>query len=565
LTRSDLTTVAYRLRCTFKRRRGGHIALALLVGLVGGTAMGSLMAGRRTQSSFATYLASTNPSSLTINEFSNGPSSNLAFSAAAEAKVAHLPGVKHVEAAVVVNMLPLLANGAPRVDATTLQSVFAIASVDGLFFSQDRVVATKGRVASSIKPDEVVMTALAARLLDFHVGQVIRYGLYTARQESTPGFGTPQVHPARSVEVKLVGLVQIDTGLVEDNIDRLPTLEFLTPAFVRDYVQPLGAPVEQDVTYGVQLKAGSVELAAIEGGFARLAARGASYQFHLTSPVVAKVDLSVKPLSIALGVFGFVATLAALVIASQALSRQQRDLTEEQKVLRALGASRAVIMTEGLVGDLVATVSGSLLAMVVAVALSPLSPLGPVRSVYPGPWFAFDWTVLGGGLIILVIGLSAVAVGLAYRGATHRVGRNARLVQARQSRVASATAATGLPVAASVGVRFALEPRQGRTAVPVRAALLGGMLAVSLVVATLTFGSSLRLLVSRPSLYGWDWSYMLNPIIYCHPHEQAVEGLRARFPLMRYLGVTEPGLSHIGRTARHRGDDSAPKRVLTPR
>lgn len=511
LTRNDLSTVAYRLRCILDRRLGAYIAMALLVGVVGGTAMGSLMAARRTQSSFATYLVSTNPSDLTINEFSDGPSTGLAFSQAGEAKVAHLPGVKHVEAGVVVNMLPLLASGAPRVDETTLQSVFAMTSVDGLFFSQDRLVATEGRMARSARPDEVVMTALAARLLNVHVGQMIRYGLYTARQESMPGFGTPRVSPARSVEVKLVGLVQMDTDLVEDDIDRLPTLEFFTPAFFRDDVLSMGAPVEEDITYGVQLERGSVDLAEVERSFARTVPLGATYEFHLTSPVAAKVDLSVKPLAIALGVFGFVAALAALVIGSQVLSRQRRDLEEDQTVLRALGASRAAIMAEGLVGELAAVVCGSLLAVVVAVGLSPLSPIGPVRPVYPGPWVAFDWTVLGGGLVVLVAVLSAVAFGFAYRGAPDRIARQARLAQVRPSRVANAAASAGLPVAATVGTIFALEPGRGRTAVPVRGALLGGVLAVSLVVATLTFGSGLRQLVSHPALYGWDWSYMFDP------------------------------------------------------
>ncbi len=36
--------------------------MILLVGLVGGVAMGAIAAGRRTQSSFPAYLASTNPS-----------------------------------------------------------------------------------------------------------------------------------------------------------------------------------------------------------------------------------------------------------------------------------------------------------------------------------------------------------------------------------------------------------------------------------------------------------------------------------------------------------------------
>ncbi|HEY6426841.1 MAG TPA: FtsX-like permease family protein, partial [Acidimicrobiales bacterium] len=50
------------------------------------------------------------------------------------------------------------------------------------------------------------------------------------------------------------------------------------------------------------------------------------------------------------------------------------------------------------------------------------------------------------------------------------------------------------------------------SAVPVRSALVGTTLAVALVVTTLIFASSLHTLVSTPSLYGWNWTYMLNPV-----------------------------------------------------
>jgi hypothetical protein len=63
-----------------------------------------------------------------------------------------------------------------------------------------------------------------------------------------------------------------------------------------------------------------------------------------------------------------------------------------------------------------------------------------------------------------------------------------------------------------VGVRFALEPGQGRTAVPVRSVLFAAVLAVVMVVATLTFATSLNTLVSHPPLYGWNWSYALYPV-----------------------------------------------------
>jgi hypothetical protein len=58
-------------------------------------------------------------------------------------------------------------------------------------------------------------------------------------------------------------------------------------------------------------------------------------------------------------------------------------------------------------------------------------------------------------------------------------------------------------------MRFALESGEGHTAVPVRSAILGAVMAVIVLVATVTFGASLDSLVSHPALYGWNWDYML--------------------------------------------------------
>ena len=52
-------------------------------------------------------------------------------------------------------------------------------------------------------------------------------------------------------------------------------------------------------------------------------------------------------------------------------------------------------MSDGIAGIIAAVVIGTLVAGSVAVALSPLTPLGPVRPFYPYPGITFDWTVLG--------------------------------------------------------------------------------------------------------------------------------------------------------------------------
>jgi hypothetical protein len=72
--------------------------------------------------------------------------------------------------------------------------------------------------------------------------------------------------------------------------------------------------------------------------------------------------------------------------------------------------------------------------------------------------------------------------------------------------VVSRAATSGLPAPAVVGIGFAVDPGVGRSSVPVRSAVLGVSLAVVVLTATLVFGASLHTLVSRPALYGWNWT-----------------------------------------------------------
>ena len=64
---SAVRVASYRFRATFRSRRGGYLALALLIGLIGGVALASIAAARRTQSSYPRFLASTNPSDLNVS------------------------------------------------------------------------------------------------------------------------------------------------------------------------------------------------------------------------------------------------------------------------------------------------------------------------------------------------------------------------------------------------------------------------------------------------------------------------------------------------------------------
>src|ERR1700686_2214529 len=94
MTRNVLRVATYRFRATVVHRWGGYLVLVILVGLVGGLAMGAVAGARRTQSSFPVYLASTNPSD--VQYFTAfAPSTKAGYSATSDRAIARLPYVRH--------------------------------------------------------------------------------------------------------------------------------------------------------------------------------------------------------------------------------------------------------------------------------------------------------------------------------------------------------------------------------------------------------------------------------------------------------------------------------------
>lgn len=484
----------YRFRATFGRRWTGYLSIVLLVGLVGGLAMGSIAGARRTQSSYPTFLSSRNPSDLSVAVYDpatdGGPGPPLT------AKFAHLPGVKQVRTAAAPAVVALAKDGSPRVN--TFNDVTPLGSTDGLFTDQDRLTVLQGRLFNPDRPDQVVMTATAADILGVRVGQVVPFGL----------FGPNGVRRLLVVRARVVGIVALDNQIVQDDIDRAYGFLVLSPAFMKEAAS-VSPATARPVGYGLQLAPGA-SVPAVQREVVRLIPSGLTYTFHVTSRVVAEVELAVKPESVALGAFGGIAALVALVLGIQAVARQLRLGDEDRQVMRALGASPVTAIGDGLPGVFGSILFGALLAAAVAVGLSPLTPLGPVRPVYPDGGVALDWTVLVVGTVGLVVVLGVAAIVLCIRRAPDRINSTLR-PPARRPVVATAAEGAGLPVTAVVGATFALEPSRARAAVPVRSTLVGTVLAIGLVVATLTFSSGLSTLVSSPPLYGWNWTYMLNP------------------------------------------------------
>jgi hypothetical protein len=497
-----LRVAGYRFAATFRRRWGSYLALAVLIGLVGGVAMGSVVAARRTDSSYPNFLASTNPSDLVVQPFTT-PSYSPGF-------VRQLARLPHVEGVAVV--VPLTAvTITPRGKLGTVllahaQLAATLAGPGGRPSGQDRVTIVQGRRADPARPDEVVATPDAAALLHLHVGSRIRVGLIS----NAAGGGLHGM-----TDLTVVGIGVLNTQVLQDSIDSGRTGFLLgTPALAREFASCCAS----GMAAGLRLDDGSRYDTAVGLEYQQLVAKspyispsGSELYVYVTSAIEAQAQRAIRPEAIALAAFGVIAGLAALIIGTQSISRQLRAGSDDAGALRALGAGPAMIMADGLPGVLAAVLAGAVLAVAVAVALSPFSLFGPVREVEPGHGIYLDWAVLGLGALGLVLVLGLVAAVIAYRQAPHRVAARGPAADRRPA-VTRAAAAARLPAAGVEGTRLAVEPGRGRTAVPVRSVLAGAILAMTVVSATLTFGASLATLVSHPALYGWNFSYALYAV-----------------------------------------------------
>ena len=273
--------------------------------------------------------------------------------------------------------------------------------------------------------------------------------------------------------------------------------------------------------------------------------------FEVTGQLEAQADQSIRPEALALGAFGGIAALAALLLAVQLVARRLSAREHDLEVMRAVGAGPATTGLDGLPGILGSVLVGSVLAVGVAVALSPLFPIGPVRPVYPDRGVNADWTVLGAGFAALVVVIGSAAVLMAFLGAPHRAQRRARARAYRSTTVRLVTR-SGLPPSAVAGASLSVDPRNGRASGHFRWAVLSAVIAMIVVTTTLTFGSSLHALVSQPALYGWNWDYAVqssdgygpvpNAALAALRHDPGVTSSGVSFATMQLDGVEVPTL-----------------------
>jgi hypothetical protein len=478
---------AQRLRAGWR----AWAALALLVGLAGGAVLAAAAGARRTDSAFPRFLLGTAGADVLVGPARSGVGG---FDFA----IGKLPGVSLIAPVVGLNCQPLAANG--KID----EAAVIAAPLDdrmGRVLQRPRLLA--GRQPRPNRPGEVMVDQVAAAQLRVHVGSTLRL----AALKNAPG------SPIRRLTVRVVGIEVTADSIVP--VNRLAQTGYLQAS--RALYRELGPDYQAFDGDYVRLAPGTTV-----GKFASEAtrlAREPQYrqtggQLFISDESVqdATVERSIRPQAIALAIFALVLGLTALLVQGQAAVRLLLASSAANPVLSALGLTRRQLFAIGLVQVLVSVAGGALLACAVAIAASPLMPIGPARLAELRPGMSADATVLVPGFAAIVLLLVARVSWTAWREAG-LVGRDASapgVASGYGSRVAGWLARSGAPVTAVTGIRLAFAPGRGRSAAPMHGALIGTALSVAAFTASVTFGTSLTHLERSPSLYGRTWDVAMD-------------------------------------------------------
>ena len=490
-----MTTVWLRLRVDVRVRWRTLAGLALLLGLVGGVVLTAAAGARRTDTAYPRLLSWANASQVDIGTQGTGLTGYYAA-------LARLPQVAAMATEDSYQIVLPASHGVPT-------QVEAFSSPDrAMGVSVDRVKILQGQLFNPGTAGQAMIDPQLASLEHLQPGGTLHLlGI------PDNAFGLPELNRAIPLAFRVSAIVVFDDEIVPTNTNSsLPTALLSAPFVATHAAQSIYNFGDEAA---VRLRP-DVSTTAFLGAASTLAKRYPAtdeqiFAISLSDQVTA-AERAIRPQAVALAAFAVLAGLIALAVIGQLLARQLALDSTEFPILRALGMTRASLAALALARLAAVTVAGAVLAVVVAIAASPLMPIGPARLAEPAPGVGVNLAILGAGLLAIAVLPLAVLVPEAWRAAGRAqgpLGVAEPAEPARPSRLGSALGRAGSAPGA-IGVRMAFEPGRGRTAVPVRSALAGTVVAVAAVTAAAVFGTSLIALVSTPHQYGQNWNQELN-------------------------------------------------------
>jgi hypothetical protein len=474
------------LRLEVRRRWRSLLVLALLVALATGTVLAAAAGARRGQTAFGRLWDSTLPATVTV--LPNQPGFDWD-------KVRALPEVA------VLAEFPV--NGTPFVLTCCPEASIGFAPIGNeIARTIERPDLLAGRVFNPGRADEILVTPQFAAAYNKGVGDLVTMRLASPEQVNEHWDGTTGPPRGPVIQARIVGVGRNVFGSTTTDGPGSKGGVLPSPALFAHYrANILGTNGKMYINALIRLKGGTAAIPAFRADLARVTGRSDIDVWNNREYFGGVVERTARYEAACLLAFALAALVAALFLVGQSVARYTSATMADLQVLQAVGMTPRQAVASATAAPLLAAAAGATLGVVAAIVASRWMPIGAASYSEPHPGISADWAILGPGWVLAP---ALVAAGSAAAAALALTARRRRAVP-RRSSVAAAAAAAGLGVPVVVGARFALEPGRGRSAVPVRPALLGAVAGVLGVLAAFTFAAGVSDAAANPARFGQTW------------------------------------------------------------
>jgi hypothetical protein len=473
------------LRLELRRRWVSLAVLGLLVAVATATVLTASAGARRGQSAFDRLWAQTLPATVTV--LPNQPGFDWT-------KIQALPEVAALSKFPVVSDYAVACCQAAEVGFPVADTAFGT--------TLERPVMLQGRLYRADRADEIVATPQFMSVYHKRLGDSVTLLLATPQQVND-GFDASAAQPrGPRVLARIVGVGRNTFGAVTVDGPGGSGGIMVSPALLAHYrANLMGTNGQSYVNALVRLRGGGADIAKFRADLARVTGRPDidvwDNREFFGGPVLRITSYEAACLL----AFALAALVAAIFLIGQAVARYTSATVADLQILQAVGMTSRQAVASAAAAPFLAAVGGATLGVAAAIVASRWMPIGAAQYTEPHPGIDADWQILGPGWILAPV---LVGAGAAAAAAVALAARRRQAVP-RRSAAAAAAAQAGLPVPLVVGARFALEPGRGRSAVPIRPALIGAIVGVLGVLAAFTFSAGVSDAAANPARFGQTW------------------------------------------------------------
>ena len=482
------------LRAEGRARWHAWVGIALIFGVGWGVALTAVAGARRTESAYRRFQQRTGAHDVLVA--ANGPSVPRFTD-----DIATLPEVAKGAALIGLGLEIV----EPKLPATIrFDNVAELPADLRDRRTVDRPKLLRGRLPDPRKRDEALLNTPFARALGVDVGDTI-----TVRPQAEDNDPSTPVVNGPPFKLRIVGIgVSQSEAFPISSWDKSQTFILLSHALYGVYPDftAFDGGVYQ-LRPGTSLSRFQADVVALQKHHPETGPDQPPYFADETGRAKI-VHAAMQPEASAITLFAVALGATLVLLLAQSVGRSIRTHATEYPTLRALGATPRELALTSIVPALVAGVAGAAIAAGVAIALSPLTPVGAARLAEPDPGVAIDLPVLlfGGAALITISALVAFIPAVRASRAAFVVEQDA----GGSGLLAGAVARSSLPAPAAAGIRMALEPGRGASAVPVRSVKSVAFISLLALAAAITFGACCNFTVDTPRLYGQRWDAIVD-------------------------------------------------------